>query len=190
MLQRHVDHTDHCAADSQNHHLNNTAAGSQQQAAPASEQHCQQQHRGLESPFTPRSPTSSGTQLRRRSPDSAAGEAPAPQVDANPTAATAAQRDLGQAADVASAPSHKQISKAASRRHSSHAAAAGASASRCSGPEPSRTPRDEDLGTCPPYATKAVWGLRYSMEDKWAAVPNLVQVCAISCDCHCSVHVH
>jgi len=38
------------------------------------------------------------------------------------------------------------------------------------------TPRDEDLGTCPPFAAKAVWGLRYTMEDKWAAVPNLLQV--------------
>ena len=41
----------------------------------------------------------------------------------------------------------------------------------------SRTPRDDELGTCPPYAAKAVWGLRYTMEDKWAAVPNLIQVC-------------
>jgi hypothetical protein len=40
----------------------------------------------------------------------------------------------------------------------------------------SRTPKDEDLGSCPPYAAKAVWGLRYTMEDKWAAVPNLIQV--------------
>jgi hypothetical protein len=42
--------------------------------------------------------------------------------------------------------------------------------------EPSKTPRDEDLGCCPPYAAKAVWGLRYTMEDKWAAVPNLILV--------------
>jgi hypothetical protein len=40
----------------------------------------------------------------------------------------------------------------------------------------SRTPKDEELGSCPPYAAKAVWGLRYTMEDKWAAVPNLIQV--------------
>jgi hypothetical protein len=44
------------------------------------------------------------------------------------------------------------------------------------GVEPNHTPRDEDLQGCPPYATKAVWGLRYTMEDKWAAVPNLIQV--------------
>jgi len=37
-------------------------------------------------------------------------------------------------------------------------------------------PKDEDLGSCPPFGTKAVWGLRYTMEDKWAAVPNMVQV--------------
>jgi hypothetical protein len=43
--------------------------------------------------------------------------------------------------------------------------------------EASRTPLDEELGSCPPYAAKAVWGLRYTMEDKWAAVPNLMQVC-------------
>lgn len=43
-------------------------------------------------------------------------------------------------------------------------------------PDASRTPRDGELGTCPPYAAKAVWGLRYTMEDKWAAVPNLIQV--------------
>jgi hypothetical protein len=48
-------------------------------------------------------------------------------------------------------------------------------------PDASRTPRDGELGTCPPYAAKAVWGLRYTMEDKWAAVPNLIQVRDIAC---------
>jgi hypothetical protein len=32
--------------------------------------------------------------------------------------------------------------------------------------------------SCPPYATKAVWGLRYTMEDKWAVVPDFAQVSA------------
>ncbi|WIA35807.1 hypothetical protein OEZ86_004194 [Tetradesmus obliquus] len=59
------------------------------------------------------------------------------------------------------------------------ATAAAVASSSSKGPEPSRTPRDEDLGGCPPYATKAVWGLRYTMEDKWAAVPNLIQLPAV-----------
>ena len=54
--------------------------------------------------------------------------------------------------------------------------ASGSGSSSSKGPEPNHTPRDVDLQGCPPYATKAVWGLRYTMEDKWAAVPNLVQV--------------
>ncbi|KIY93526.1 hypothetical protein MNEG_14436 [Monoraphidium neglectum] len=37
-------------------------------------------------------------------------------------------------------------------------------------------PKDEELGSCPPFGTKAVWGLRYTMEDKWAAVPNMIDV--------------
>ncbi|KAI8463333.1 MAG: phosphatase 2C-like domain-containing protein [Monoraphidium minutum] len=44
------------------------------------------------------------------------------------------------------------------------------------GREGHAVPRDEDLGSCPPFGTKAVWGLRYTMEDKWAAVPNMVAV--------------
>lgn len=70
-----------------------------------------------------------------------------------------------------------------STRHAAHAGAgegaelgAGAGAQH-SRPDASRTPRDDELGSCPPYAAKAVWGLRYAMEDKWAAVPNLIQVC-------------
>lgn len=45
-----------------------------------------------------------------------------------------------------------------------------------SGNELNHIPKDEDLGLSPPYAAKAVWGQRYTMEDTWAAVPNLLQV--------------
>jgi hypothetical protein len=71
---------------------------------------------------------------------------------------------------------HKSSSSRSSRHSDRDRAAASAANSSSKGPEHSRTPRDEDLGGCPPYATKAVWGLRYTMEDKWAAVPNLIQV--------------
>lgn len=55
----------------------------------------------------------------------------------------------------------------------------------CRGTEsPPSPPEDDRFSTsdallppdCPAYAAKAVWGLRYTMEDKWAAVPGLLQV--------------
>lgn len=88
-------------------------------------------------------------------------------------------------------------STAAAGDNTEHGSTLGATGMHQHRLDASRTPRDEELGTCPPYAAKAVWGLRYTMEDKWAAVPNLVQVraCVVDhgavcsgepCSCWCS----
>lgn len=201
MVQRHVDHeADGGAANSHNHNHNSSPPAvlltSQPQsptAAQQQQQHSQQQQfkavgSPLDTPQSPRSPVSPRQNLLRHESESAEAAAA---VDPSPDPA-AAPGDRAPAAEplvaAVTAPRESNRTRKASsdssssRRHSGQTAAAGASASRSSGPEPSRTPRDEDLGTCPPYATKAVWGLRYSMEDKWAAVPNLIQVCT-----HCSI---
>jgi hypothetical protein len=67
-------------------------------------------------------------------------------------------------------------STAAAGGNAEHGSTLGSTAAHQHRLDASRTPRDEELGACPPYAAKAVWGLRYTMEDKWAAVPNLIQV--------------
>jgi hypothetical protein len=103
---------------------------------------------------------------------------------ASPTAShAAAARGLQ---DAGSAGGHAVSTQPAAAAGLTHAAAAADNADFGSSlavpapqqhrPDASRTPRDGELGTCPPYAAKAVWGLRYTMEDKWAAVPNLIQV--------------
>lgn len=141
---------------------------------------CQQQQQQLLSQTTQHScqaGTSPDTPQSPQSPQALQAGKPAAADAVVPGAAAVGDGSCQAASNSCAGGVGKSSSRSGtgSRKHTSHAAA-GASASRSTGPEPSRTPRDEDLGTCPPYATKAVWGLRYSMEDKWAAVPNLIQV--------------
>ncbi|KAF6266280.1 phosphatase 2C-like domain-containing protein [Scenedesmus sp. NREL 46B-D3] len=130
----------------------------------------QQQHQSrCSSPRSPRTPCQQA--------DAAAVAVGVPGLE--PTAVSTAEAGGSGSAAVVSrsgdSRTHKSSSSSRSSRHPDKAAGSAAAAGS-KGPEPSRTPRDEDLGGCPPYATKAVWGLRYTMEDKWAAVPNLIQL--------------
>uniref|UniRef100_A0A383W249 protein-serine/threonine phosphatase n=1 Tax=Tetradesmus obliquus TaxID=3088 RepID=A0A383W249_TETOB len=132
----------------------------------AAQQHRQQHTSHSSSPRSPRTPCQQQTDATGDEAAAAAGAADA-------------ENSGGAAAPAGEGKAHR--TSARSSRHSDRAAAAAAAVASSSskGPEPSRTPRDEDLGGCPPYATKAVWGLRYTMEDKWAAVPNLIQLPAV-----------
>lgn len=139
----------------------------------------QQQQHGQQTNSTPASPRTPRAQQQADAAD--AGAAATHQASDPPAAAGATGNAGTSGSDKQQRPSGR------TGRHSEARAAAAAeavaraeTAANSKYPEPSRTPRDEDLGSCPPYATKAVWGLRYTMEDKWAAVPNLIQV---GCKC-------